>query len=199
VAIDACCNDESCSKESSYTTTIMQIVDICGEGADAPKCVYETDKASTSGNEGVVRACLQKSCAAKCFGNGRSHTKCDLENGGDSCSCTNAKESAGPACDNKTVAGTCVVTDTGCRCAAYGCSGASSCACKFGGSTGSSKTCRRGTNKGTCCLSVDYSGVQCKCDPDEDCRGTNEVSMSSCDEAEVLRVLGKGVVQSCSN
>jgi hypothetical protein len=197
-AIDACCNDEGCSKESSFlSAAIMATVDVCGEGNDQAKCAYEIDKASTSGNQGVVRACLQKSCASKCFGDGRLHTKCALQNGGLTCSCTNDKESSGDACNNDRVKGTCVLSETGCKCGEYGCSGGSSCSCSFN-SGGGSKDCRGIANK-RCCLSFEYDGsARCKCDNYGSCSGAEEFSVSSCDESEVLRLLGKRVVESCS-
>jgi hypothetical protein len=200
-AIDACCNDEECSDDRSYAlSTILQLIDICGEGNDAPRCAYESSTGITSGNEGVVRACLKKSCATECFGNGRSHTKCDLKDGGSSCKCADDKESSGPACNKESVKGTCALTKRGCTCGEYSCSsGNRSCSCGFGG-IGESKTCQRPASKSTCCLAYDaYGEIQCTCDFDgASCRGADEVPITSCNETEVLRVLGKGVVDSCS-
>ena len=51
-------------------------------GGDAPGCSAMLS-GSASGKAGVVRACVKSACAERCFGNGRAHQRCSLENGGD--------------------------------------------------------------------------------------------------------------------
>lgn len=191
-ALDQCCGDSSCSK----STDVQRDIGGCVAG-DAKACAYMTSK-SESGVEGVVRACIQKSCGAACIGTARPHASCTLLSGGTHCTCTPAETSKGPDCSVAAVGGgRCVLGSTGCECGAFACSTGSSCSCSFG-SSGSAQTCAPPGGSGSCCVSLSTSGVSCACSSSSSCSGAR---VASCDQSTVLGALADTgrLVDACSN
>jgi hypothetical protein len=194
-ALDTCCGDASCKQDSE----LLKDIQFCASG-DAPGCAYLGDKSkSTSGYEGVVRACILKQCAAKCVGDGFPHRSCSLQSGGTACSCSDSQQSSGPACSAQAVgaSSTCFLGSGGCRCGTYACSGTTSgCACALGAPTGNDACYRTGSDK--CCLKLSQTGVSCACEFSS-C-GSNEFDIADCASATVFAELERAdrKVNTCS-
>lgn len=204
----------SCCGASGCASLIKAEMTACTFG-DAPGCAVMAD-GSTTGQPGVVRACVKKSCATACFGNGRPHQSCTLYDGGAYCSCHDAPEVSGDECSTKSVPDShCFVSDGWCTCGHYACKGGGSftypsCSCNLSHETdgsGPSATCNPksvslgGPNRNTpatCCIELDsISGPSCACDTSKSgCSGGFEVL--SCDQASFLRAMVDLETDRCS-
>lgn len=206
--LDECCGDRSCSKSTSLADDLGRCT-----GGDAAGCAFLATR-SMSGFEGKVRACVIKTCAAACMGNGRVHEACSLEGGGAYCSCSDDEKSSGPECSGAKVAGgngTCVLGEKGCTCGHYTCkssasSYSNSCSCSFRGAPGGSTRCdavRKGSGSGatgTCCIKREDQGFSCACnDYSSSCLGSGEYDTPTCDIDDVMPRLENVLVTKCSN
>jgi hypothetical protein len=208
-ALAECCDDASCQKSTSLADDVGRCV-----SGDAPGCAFLTTR-SMSGFEGKVRACITKTCATECMGDGRLHESCSLEGGGAYCSCSDAEASGGAACSGAKVDGsdgTCVLGEKGCTCGHYACerSGSSAsggCSCDFRNGPGGSTRCDvartntgSGTTDGVCCIKREDRGFSCACvDYLSSCLGTGEYETPTCDLADVMPRLKNVLVSACSN
>lgn len=191
--IGTCCDDSSCSKDSS----VVDYMSKCLSG-DAPGCTYLINEASTSGIQGTVLKCVAE-CQEKCFGTYRPHQSCSLQKSGSYCTCSDAEKSSGNECTHASVGGDCVVGDKGCTCGTYGCTASSSgCSCDFrnGRNEGADQACSilQSGGYGRCCIKVESSGVSCSCSDlykPGTCPGksTGEYETPTCDYENVMGAL----------
>ena len=206
--LDECCGDPACSKSASLADDLGR----CTSG-DAPGCAFLATR-SMSGFEGKVRACVIKTCAAACMGDGRFHESCSLEGGGAYCSCSEAEKPSGPECSGAKVGGgdgSCVLGEKGCTCGHYTCEASSSsysdgCSCDFRGAPGGSTRCdvvRKSSGSSTtgrCCIKREERGFSCECkDYLSSCLGTDEYDTPTCDVDDVMPRLANVLVSKCSN
>lgn len=198
--LDECCADSACAASSSLADDVGR----CTSG-DAPGCAYLTTK-STSGFEGKARACIIKSCASACMGEGRTHESCDLYSGGSYCECTDAEKSHGPDCSVASMGGNCVLGEKGCTCGHYACEQASSslggCTCSFRSGSGGSTRCdvERKNDEGVCCVRRESSGFTCECRTYlSSCLSNTEWEVPTCNIEDALSALTNVLVSKCSN
>ena len=209
--LDACCGDTTCANTPGSTGTypahaVLGEVDACVAG-DAPGCAGMLDE-SDSGKAGVLRTCIASKCETQCLGNLRPHQSCTLQSGGRYCTCRDAETSGGDECSTSTVGGTCLATNKGCSCGAWGCAFRSSspnydCTCEIGGDGGSDTECNAAHyQEGVCCIKADYDGsLVCRCTTTvtgaSGC-SSDEATISSCSLASVKAAYPKLATERCS-
>jgi hypothetical protein len=196
-ALDDCCSDDTCSRD----TSLQGLVGGCAVAEDPALCVYRYLNRSTSGVAGPVAKCMQASCAAACFGDGRSHTRCSLYSDGAYCACTDAERSSGQPCV-KASDTHCALGKSGCTCGRYACSAGArdGCSCSLHG-TGEETSCAPSQDSSTCCVVIGDGGPRCTCDPNATSCSTSlgEYEISSCDEDVFLAKIADLLVDSCSH
>jgi hypothetical protein len=208
-----------CGEGSGYSACPMQLQDemtACTTG-DAPGCSAMASN-SSAGKEGVVRACVEKSCADKCFGNGRPHQSCSLQGGGAYCSCSNAKEASGDECSTTTVPKShCVFTTSGCVCGHFACTAKGdstfpSCECNLTNATegtGAATKCNPTTvgaggldhdSPAYCCLTPgsSYEGTKCTCETLGSTCQLDAIRVYSCDKSSFFSALADVLTDTCS-
>lgn len=190
-ALDACCADSTCNPTSDYLRSpVLEQVGACVSG-DEPGCAYVATQ-STAGKDGVVRACITSKCATACFGNGRPHQSCSLQNGGLSCACSDADKASGDECSTSTVTGTCAVAKAGCICGGWSCEPSSfGCQCTFDGEANVVPDCTPASSRsksGKCCLELGDQTISCRCEGQSSCY-TSQFEVSSCEESVATAAL----------
>jgi hypothetical protein len=205
--INNCCKEpegySSCSEATFGDDALMPTLDLCGEAQDAASCLYNVTNARVDGPTGVIRKCTLDKCSSECFGDARPHTKCELQEGGTKCTCSDAKKTEGDECSLTSVkASLCYRVP--------GNSGSSSsrngyCYCGevyTSGSTFPSRPTSSNPKGGTCCLGLRYSGsaeLQCKCtDYSYECSGER---IADCTDESIKAALknDSNKVERCSN
>lgn len=203
-----------CSEGSGYGTcaSILQAEMSACVAGDEPGCSAMLS-GSASGKAGVLRACVKSACAEKCFGNGRKHQRCSLENGGDYCSCSDAETSSGDECSSTALPKShCFFHRGGCMCGHYACeihysSSNPSCSCTLTSGkdgTGDAAKCNPTTLSGTssgpegavCCITFGTS-YECTCDLSGSC-GASGYQVFSCDKSQFFSALTDVATDTCS-
>lgn len=194
--IDECCADSSCKNDPTIQTDVAACV-----SGDAPGCAFLLDDdRGTSGQQGVLRRCIDERCAAKCMGNRLPHTKCTIYSSGDYCSCENSEIAGTQRCNPDTITGAdCVLGTDGCSCGQYACTDdaiTGGCECSFrGGVSGTSCTAPSGK---VCCVKQTDTSIECECRFSSCSASSNEVEIASCSREDVLDWAGAAQVTSCS-
>ncbi len=195
-ALDTCCEGTSCSRDASLVADLTR----CMNG-DQPGCAYIFDR-DTSGQAGVVRACIKDKCGETCMGEGRTHQKCSLYAGGTYCSCSDAETSSGDECSKATVGGHCILGKKGCSCGEYACTKTFSflCTCAFGSTSNELSSCSPATfgGRGTCCVKVGDKSTTCSCGENTYTCQDDEYPIATCSEADMLDKTRNILVDRCS-